>query len=183
MRKLLVAALIMLSFLSTSLMLKPASASAAVAAGCDGSRNFLIFPTWYKYLDIGPDGNDPCAIIGPVAPALDEEGNPAFDDEGNPATEFDWEAGASRVGIAIVEILLRIATLAALGFVIYGGFRYITSQGEPDGTKSAKQTILNALIGLVISLLATGIVAFIANELVASSAEPAQPECRQGQPC
>lgn len=184
MRKLLTTALITLSMLGTALMLLPASASAVVAPGCDGSRDFLIFPTWYKYLDIGPQDGDPCAITGPITQALDDEGNPAFDDEGNPETEFDWEAGAARVGIAVVEILLRIATLVALGFVIYGGFRYITSQGEPDGTKSAKQTILNALIGLVISLLATGIVAFVANELMFGvSAPDGAVECQPGEPC
>jgi ABC-type Fe3+ transport system permease subunit len=87
----------------------------------------------------------------------------------NAEGEFDWEAASGRIALAIIEILLRIATIVSLGYVVYGGFRYITSQGEPDATKSARQTIINAMIGLVIALLATGIVAFVANRLTTSS--------------
>ena len=46
-------------------------------------------------------------------------------------------------------------------FVMVGGARYITSQGEPENIKAAQQTILNAIIGGIIALLASGIVAFI----------------------
>ena len=137
----------------------------AVACGnqCSGSGSFLGFPTWYKYLDIGPeyitiedkDGNpvltveDPCAIIGPT----------------HTDGSMDMAKASTYVGIAVVEILLRIAVIAALGYVMYGGFRYITSQGESENTKSARQTMVNALIGLTISLIATALVAFLANQL------------------
>lgn len=153
MRKLLAILVVTLGFtLSSTVVLTP-TASAAVAAGCSDSTSFLGFPTWYKYLDIGPEEGDPCAVTGPK----------------NAEGEFDWEAASGRIALAIIEILLRIATIVSLGYVVYGGFRYITSQGEPDATKSARQTIINAMIGLVIALLATGIVAFVANRLTTSS--------------
>jgi hypothetical protein len=69
------------------------------------------------------------------------------------------------IGLAIFEDLLRVAGLAAVAFVIYGGIRYITSQGEPEGTKGALSTIVNALIGLVIAIIAAATVSFIANSL------------------
>jgi hypothetical protein len=148
MRRLFVSLLLILSFMTIPVVL-PSSVSADVAAGCDESSSFLGFPTWYRYLDIGEKDGDPCAVTGP----LNEEG------------DLDWRSAGALVGIAVVEILLRISTIIAVGFVMYGGFRYITSQGEPENTKSARQTIINSLIGLVVSLIATGLVAFIASQL------------------
>lgn len=170
MRRLFVVIALFLSLQMTAVVGSQSSASAAVAAGCDGSDSFLLFPTWYKYLDIGPEGGDDCAVRGPTTTVTVNE----TQNGQSVAVQkeiFDWGAAAPRVGLAIVEILLRIGTLVAVGYVIYGGFRYITSQGEPDGARSARQTIVNALIGLVISLLATGIVAFIGNQLTSSSTD------------
>ncbi len=116
---------------------------------CTVSGGLLGIPTWYQYLEMGPKDGDPCAIIGP---------NDANGD-------LDIRAAIYRVGLAVIEIMLRLAVIIAAIFVIVGGFRYITSQGEPENAKSARQTITNALIGMVISLLATGLVAFIANRL------------------
>lgn len=69
------------------------------------------------------------------------------------------------IGLAILDDLIRIAALVAVGYVIYGGFLYMTSQGSPDGTKRAQGTIINALVGLVIAILAASIVSFIGNKL------------------
>lgn len=69
------------------------------------------------------------------------------------------------IGLAIFEDLLRIAGMVAVFFVIYGGVRYLTSQGSPEATKGAWETILNALIGLGIVIIAAASVSFIANRL------------------
>lgn len=66
---------------------------------------------------------------------------------------------------AIIEILLRVAALAAIGFIIYGGFEYVTSQAEPDKTNRAKQTLINAVVGLLIAISAAVIVNFIAGSI------------------
>lgn len=138
----------------------PASASAAVDPGCNSSSSLLGLPTWYKYLDVGrkeikdKDDNviaiDQCAIKGPV----DSNG------------KFDWALGGARIGLAIVDILLRLAAIIAVVFVLYGGVRYILSQGEPDQTKKARGTVINAVIGLVITMLATAAVNFLGNTLI-----------------
>jgi hypothetical protein len=122
---------------------------AAVDPACDKSSAFLSFPVWYKYLDVGIKDGDPCAIKGPAT----VDGN------------LDWEKAIPRVGLAVVEILLRVAGLVAVGFTIYGGFKYTTSQGEPENLKQAQSTIINALVGLVIAMLATAIVNFLGNTL------------------
>lgn len=61
----------------------------------------------------------------------------------------------------VIEILMTLAAFVSVGFIIYGGVRYIVSSGDASGIKSAKETIVNAVIGLVISMLAFGIVRYI----------------------
>jgi hypothetical protein len=138
------------------------AAGAGVNELCQASdscerNNLFAFPTWYEYLEVGLKGNDPCAILGPTAEVdctleLDEGCN------------LDYIAVSGRVGLAIIEIMLRLASIVSVGFVAYGGFKYIISQGEPDNAKSARKTIINALIGLVITMIATGSVMFIASQ-------------------
>jgi len=66
------------------------------------------------------------------------------------------------VAAAIIEILLRVAAIAAIVFVMVGGIQFINSHGDPGATKKARETAVNALIGLVISIAAAGVVTFVA---------------------
>ncbi len=131
-----------------SLTVLPARSYAAGPATCYQKSGFMGFPTWYEYLEVGPKGSDPCAIIGPQ-----ENG------------EFSFTKALPRIGLAITEILLRVAGVVTVAFVILGGFKYMTSQGEPDSLKKAQGTVINALIGLAISVLAVTIVGFIGGTL------------------
>lgn len=56
-----------------------------------------------------------------------------------------------------------IAGLVAVVFIIKGGFNYLTSQGDPGKTKAAMQTIIYAVVGLVVVILASLITGFIIN--------------------
>lgn len=67
--------------------------------------------------------------------------------------------------VNLIHIALAIAGVAAVIFIIIGGIKYITSAGSPDGTKSAKNTLTNAVLGLVISAGAYLIVTFIIGKL------------------
>lgn len=69
------------------------------------------------------------------------------------------------IALAIIDDLLRIGGLVAIAFIIYGGILYVNSQGSPDQTQKAQSTIQNALIGLIICILAVGIVSFLGNRL------------------
>lgn len=71
--------------------------------------------------------------------------------------------------LRIVQILLAIAGLVAVIFLIIGGFRYITAGGNEETSESAKKTITNAIIGIVIIILAFVIVRVIANALIGGS--------------
>lgn len=61
----------------------------------------------------------------------------------------------------IISILMFIAGFVAIAFIIVGGFMYITSNGDPSGIKKAKDTIVNAVVGLIITMVAFGVVKFI----------------------
>jgi TRAP-type C4-dicarboxylate transport system permease small subunit len=63
---------------------------------------------------------------------------------------------------AVIEILLRVAALIAVGIVIYAGIQYTTSQGNPEQTSRALNTIIYAAIGLALCILSAVIVTFIA---------------------
>ena len=67
--------------------------------------------------------------------------------------------------IVIINILLAIAGLVAVIFLIVGGFRYITAGGNEEASDSAKKTIVNAIIGIVIIILSFVIVRVISNAL------------------
>ena len=66
-----------------------------------------------------------------------------------------------RVLANLIQILLQVAGIAAVIFVIVGGIMYIASLGDPARTARAKETILYAVVGVIISLASYGIVSFI----------------------
>jgi hypothetical protein len=120
------------------------------AAECSGG-SFFGLPTWYKYLHVDKNSaTGKCEVDFTV-----------FD---RSTRSFNGD-DILRLSLSIIDMLLHVAALVALAFVLYGGLRYITSTGSPDGTKAAQNTIINALVGLVISIVAAGVVAFIGNTI------------------
>lgn len=62
---------------------------------------------------------------------------------------------------SIVNLITFIVAAIAVVMIIYGGFRYITSGGDPGKVTSAKNTILYGLIGLVIVAVAQVLTRFV----------------------
>ncbi len=64
-----------------------------------------------------------------------------------------------------VATILRFVFIAAgsisVFMVVIGGFKYVNSMGESQAVAKAKDTILYALIGLAVSMMAFGIVNFV----------------------
>lgn len=130
-----------ISTLATTLMFVPARVLAATQAGCTTSvGGFLNFPTWYKYL------------------------NPTFAG-GECNLSFNLTEDLPKVLLAVFEIILRVGGMIAVVMVIFGGFQFMLSQGNPEQTKGARSTIINALIGLAISISAVAIVNLIGKNL------------------
>lgn len=105
------------------------------------ASQFFSFPTWYEYLPGVTDQNGKCQ---PSLAKLSDI----------------WLIVA-----AIVDILLRVGALAAVGMVIYGGIRYTTSMGSPELTAKARTVIIDALIGLIITIMASFFITFLAGSI------------------
>ena len=72
--------------------------------------------------------------------------------------------GADTLETIVMNVLLYVFGLIgifAVVMIVIGGVKYTTSQGDPSRVKAAKDTILYAVIGLVVALAAFAIVNFI----------------------
>jgi len=65
-----------------------------------------------------------------------------------------------------INTLLYVLGAAAVIVLIVAGFRYVFSGGDPKNTAAAKDTILYAVIGIVVALLSYAIVNFTLGQFV-----------------
>lgn len=153
---------ILLSFMCMNfLAVAKVHAQAITDESCRAARSenkFLgIFPPWYAYIEdykrvpvsSSQLAVDTCGIVH--ADGTD--------------TGDNLKKDAVAIGLAIIDILLRAGALVAVGVIMLGGYKYMSSQGEPKNLEAALATLVNAAIGLGIVLTATVLVAFIGNTL------------------
>ena len=62
---------------------------------------------------------------------------------------------------SVINILLTVVGIVAVILIIVGGLRYITSAGDQSQITGAKNTILYAVIGLIIAAMAFAIVNYV----------------------
>ena len=67
----------------------------------------------------------------------------------------------------IINALLLLIGIVAVVMLIIGGFRYVVSSGNEKNTKAAQETILYAVIGIVVALLSFVIVNFVLGQFTA----------------
>lgn len=67
----------------------------------------------------------------------------------------------------IINIISVIVGIIAVVMIIIGGFKYITSGGDSGKVSSAKNTIIYAIVGIVIVALAQFIVKFVLGQSTA----------------
>lgn len=68
-----------------------------------------------------------------------------------------------------LNLVLAATGIIAVGVMVYGGFVYLTSQGDPSKAKRGRDVILYGLVGLAVALLAFAIVTFVVNNLPSPS--------------
>ncbi len=73
--------------------------------------------------------------------------------------------GASGVITKVAQILVIIAGVASVFMIMIGGFKYMTSAGDSAKISSAKDTILYAIIGLIVTVFAQSIVTYVLTRL------------------
>ncbi len=118
-------------------------------AACPSSTFFGLKPWWYylrtEMVTIDPNLPPQCKVYFDILPSGARSG----------------QSDILLVLLAVVDDLLMIAGLVAIGFVIWGGVLYMTSQGSPEQTQKGQATVTNALIGLVLCVMAIAIVRFV----------------------
>ncbi len=69
----------------------------------------------------------------------------------------------------IADTLVFIIGAVAVIFLIIGGLRYVVSNGDPKNVSAAKDTILYAIIGIVVAIVSFAVVSFVITTLSKST--------------
>ena len=109
---------------------------------CDKKGRILTLKPWYDGLT-----EDNCSIKDPGSDA-DSQAN------------FIW-----KIVLNIVDDLLQLIGYTTVGYIMYGGFLMMTSNGAPDKAAHGRKTIMSAAIGLVIALASVALVNFISSKI------------------
>lgn len=146
--------------LMISVMVSPTALAAPTPAAPQNKcgTGVTFFPRWYDGLCDSTTGN----VVSPdnmnTTPGTDEAST----------TGNKLAAWITVIALNIVSMLLYAVGYVSLGFIIFGGFKYMTSGDNSSGTAAARKTILNAVIGLVLSIMSVGIVKFVASAVGAA---------------
>ena len=81
-------------------------------------------------------------------------------------TLFGDDGGLFRT---ITNILLFLVGAISVIMLVIGGIRYVVSGGDQQAVTNAKNTILYAIVGIVVAFLAFAAVQFVSNQLEATS--------------
>lgn len=101
----------------------------------------LTFPAWFKGLTDGE-----CNIKSPQ--------------QSGGLPTFIWT-----IVLNVIEMALQIVGYLAVGYIIRGGFKYMTAIGDPGEVAKAKKIIMDAVIGLVLSIFSVAIVNLISGAI------------------
>ncbi len=75
--------------------------------------------------------------------------------------------GANGIFHTVANVLIYLVAAVSVIMLIVGGLRYVLSGGESSAVKGAKDTILYAIIGIVVAILAYALVSFVVTRLTA----------------
>lgn len=152
MKKIILALAILVASIATSVTLLPQD---TYAAACEQpGQHILGLRAWYDGIATDDPATGSCTVP-----------SDAFKGEDNIRKNV-W-----LIVLNIASSILGVVGYLAICFVIWGGYQYILARGDPGKVVRGKKTIVNALIGLVVCVLAStisGMIADIVNEGKAS---------------
>lgn len=106
-------------------------------------------------------------ITGPLCAGVEFD----FNTDGGDCGSVDGSGDRlSEIIKTVINILSVIVGVVAVVMIIFGGLKYITSGGDSSNVSSAKNTIIYAIVGLVIVALAQFIVRFVLDKSINASA-------------
>jgi len=112
-----------------------------------------------------------------VSAIVDSDGTPVGDGDGGALTGTDVIGsdqsdmpdqlfGDGGIVTNIISIIIFIVGALCVIMLVYGGVRYIMSAGDSGKVGEAKNTILYAIIGLIVCIVAYALVRFILQNIV-----------------
>ena len=75
----------------------------------------------------------------------------------------------------LVSILLGLVGVVGVGYFIYGAYMYLTASGAPNQMERGKAAMMTALAGIVLALVAYGVVELVVNAVVDPTVKPDLP--------
>lgn len=132
-------------------------AAPQATGGCTPKKlnPITFFPAWYDGLTC-EDSQGGVSIMSPGDAGL--AGNDA-------STGKRFGTWATIIAMNVVRLILYVVGYASIGFIIFGGFKYMLNGDNSGGTVAARKTIQNAVIGLVLSIMSVSIVTFIVSRV------------------
>lgn len=80
------------------------------------------------------------------------------------STEIDAsQAGIAGIILSVASFVTYVVGAISVLFLVYGGFLYVTDTGDDKNSGKAKKILVNAVIGLIIAIVAITIVSVIGN--------------------
>lgn len=75
------------------------------------------------------------------------------------------EGGGAEPFKIVLQVIFAIMGAVAVLIIVLSGFKFVTSGGNPEEVKKAKGTIIYAVIGLLVALIALSLVTFVIERL------------------
>ncbi len=91
------------------------------------------------------------------------------DQQGDAASLFG-DGGQGGIFRTITNVLLFLIGAISVIMLIIGGIRYVVSGGDSTAVANAKNTILYAIVGVVVAILAYAVVNFVIGSFAANGA-------------
>jgi hypothetical protein len=117
---------------------------------------FFSLPTFAQNDDLSELCKDPKNAASSLCVGYDK-GVESADTDSNPVLKLLTN---------VISVLSFFVGVLAVGFVIYGGFKYIVSAGDASKVASAKNTILYALVGLLVVVIARQLILFVLSKVI-----------------
>jgi len=73
----------------------------------------------------------------------------------------DSKSIITKLAINLVNFLIFVGAAIAVFFVVLGGYKYITANGEDSKVKEGRSMVINALIGIAIAIASFTLVSFV----------------------
>lgn len=108
-------------------------------------------------------------IVGPADPTYNLSRAQARKKIGEPSMDDLTQTVSNLVGI-----LIGIVGVVGAGFFIYGAYLYLTASGAPHQMERGKSAMMTALAGIVLALVAFGVVELVMNAVVGAPVETPQ---------